>query len=89
MKVNQISILCIDLKVFPNISKSEGTSMFDIGVFNEIPDSFFFFQTIELNDTKLSVRYCMDSKSPEPDPSGSAGNSLTSTELVPYNVELR
>ena len=87
--INHFSILCIDLRVLPNISKSEGTSMLDIDDFNEIPDSFFFFQTIELKPTKLSVRFCMDSNSPDPDPSGSFGNSLTSTELVPYNVELR
>ena len=89
MKVNHTSKLCIDLKVFPKISKFGGTSILEIGVFNDIPDSFFFFQTIELNDTKLSVRYCMVSKSSEPDPSGSSGNSLTSTELTPYNLELR
>ena len=40
LKIKSNSILCIDLRDFPNISNSGGRSIFDMGAFNEIPTFF-------------------------------------------------
>ena len=81
--------LCMDLRVLPNSSRSSGTSIPDIGDFREIPESFFSFQTMELKDTREPVLSLIASNWSDPHVRGTAGNDLTSTELLEYNVVLR
>ena len=71
------------------IDSSEGIDTPETGDFRDNPASFFSFHTIELNPEISGVRALKDSPSLPMVSEGSRGKERASTELLPYNVEVR
>ena len=83
------SKLCICVRALAKGASFSGISIPEIGDFRDIPRSFFAFQTIELNFSRVLVRERNSSNRSTPHEGGNCGKSLTSTELLPYSVVLR
>ena len=74
--------MCIETSAFSILDSSAGTLWPDIGAANETPESFFAFQTRELNSINESVILVNSQVSKI----GFSGKVSTSTADLPYNV---
>ena len=75
-------MLCIRIKESCNADKLLVTTISEIGDFNESPESFFNFHTIELNSEIIGVNALRSSAPSSSTIAGKRGKERTSTALL-------